>query len=115
MHREIIAAKRRARTDDPPLQIVLFSATFPDRVMTFAHKFAPDANQLRLREEELNIAGIRQYYLDCVGNTDKYDVLVNFYGLLTISSSIIFCKVRSRQYTSAKCLLNLCLEPSYSR
>jgi ATP-dependent RNA helicase DDX19/DBP5 len=75
------------------LQVVLFSATFPEHVREYASKFAPDANQIILRHEELTVEGIKQLYLDCEDDYDKYDVLVKFYGLLTIGSSIIFVKV----------------------
>ncbi|KPI43611.1 ATP-dependent RNA helicase DBP5 [Cyphellophora attinorum] len=75
-------------------QIVLFSATFPDNVVSYAEKFAPGANQMTLKHEELTVEGIKQIYLDCDDEAAKYDVLVRFYGLLTIGSSIIFVKTR---------------------
>ncbi|KAJ7067177.1 P-loop containing nucleoside triphosphate hydrolase protein [Mycena amicta] len=74
------------------LQILLFSATFPDNVRTFASKFAPNANKIELKKEELSISGIRQFYMDCKNEEDKYDVLVRLYALLTIGQSIIFCQ-----------------------
>lgn len=75
------------------IQVVLFSATFPDQVVAYATNFAPNANQITLRHEELTVEGIKQIYLDCDSPEAKYDVLVKFYGLLTIGSSIIFVKV----------------------
>ncbi|KAI9835056.1 MAG: RNA helicase required for poly(A+) mRNA export [Sarea resinae] len=75
-------------------QIVLFSATFPDVVVQYAKKFAPNANQLTLKHEELTVEGIKQLYLDCNSENDKYDVLVKLYGLMTIGSSIIFVRRR---------------------
>lgn len=74
------------------VQIVLFSATFPDAVVRYANKFAPGANQITLKHEELTVEGIKQLYLDCNSEQDKYDVLVKLYGLMTIGSSIIFVK-----------------------
>lgn len=78
----------------PKTQIVLFSATFNDRVRAFAERFAPHANQLMLRQEELSVEGIKQFYMDCADEEAKYDVLVELYNYLTIGQSIIFCKVR---------------------
>ena len=75
------------------LQVVLFSATFPDNVVKYAHSFAPNANELTLRHEDLTVEGIKQIYLDCDNDDAKYETLVKFYGLLTIGSSIIFVKV----------------------
>lgn len=74
-------------------QIVLFSATFADNVRVFANKFAPSANEIRLKQEELSVEGIRQFYMDCKSEQAKYEVLVQLYSLLTIGQSIIFCKV----------------------
>ena len=75
------------------IQVVLFSATFPDKVVDYAQKFSPNANQITLRHEELTVEGIKQLYMDCASEQDKYDVLVKLYGLMTIGSSIIFVKV----------------------
>ena len=75
------------------VQVVLFSATFPDHVIKYATRFAENANQMTLRHEDLTVEGIKQIYLDCNSDEDKYDILVRFYGLLTIGSSIIFVKV----------------------
>ncbi|KEP49522.1 ATP-dependent RNA helicase DBP5 [Rhizoctonia solani 123E] len=75
-------------------QIVLFSATFPNMVRNFATKFAPSANEIKLKEEELSVEGIKQFYMDCKNEEHKYDVLVDLYSLLTIGQSIIFCKRR---------------------
>ena len=76
-------------------QILLFSATFPESVIRYATKFAPQANQLTLKHEELTVQGIRQLYLDCRSENEKYDILVKLYGMMTIGSSIIFVKVLS--------------------
>lgn len=78
------------------VQVVLFSATFPDHVQKYAAKFSPNANQISLKTEELNIAGIKQLYMDCDDEKHKYEVLVKLYGLMTIGSSIIFVKVSNQ-------------------
>ena len=48
---------------------------------------------MTLKHEDLTVEGIKQIYLDCNSEEDKFEVLVRFYGLLTIGSSIIFVKV----------------------
>lgn len=75
------------------IQIVLFSATFPAHVQGYAARFAPNANQLTLKHEELTVEGIKQMYMDCKDDEEKYNNLVQLYGLLTVGSSIIFVKV----------------------
>ncbi|KAI1091016.1 DEAD-domain-containing protein [Rostrohypoxylon terebratum] len=76
------------------IQILLFSATFPDKVMKYATIFAPNANMIKLRKQELTVKGISQMYMDCPGESDKYDILCKLYGLMNIGSSIIFVKTR---------------------
>lgn len=61
----------------------------------YASKFAPNANELTLQHEELTVEGIKQLYLDCASDDDKYKTLVQLYGLLTVGSSIIFVKTRA--------------------
>lgn len=75
-------------------QVLLFSATFPDHVRKFASKFAPGANEISLKREELSVDAIKQFYMDCDSVEHKYEVLCNLYDLLTVSQSIIFCAKR---------------------
>lgn len=44
-------------------QIVLFSATFADVVRNFAVRFAPNANEIRLKQEELSLDAIKQFFM----------------------------------------------------
>lgn len=93
------------------VQIVLFSATFPPKVIHYAKLFAPNANEITLKADELTVEGIKQLYLDCDSEEEKYDVLVKFYGLLTIGSSVIFvkvCKKHPLPLISSHFLLILC-------
>ncbi|KAG2176511.1 hypothetical protein INT44_007174 [Umbelopsis vinacea] len=76
-------------------QIVLFSATFADMVRHFAVRFAPKANEISLKREELSVDAIKQLYMDCKNEQHKYEVLCNLYDLLTIGQSIIFCRTRA--------------------
>ncbi|KAK0728659.1 P-loop containing nucleoside triphosphate hydrolase protein [Lasiosphaeria miniovina] len=85
----------RVRTLVPKsTQILLFSATFPDKVMAYAERYAPNANQIKLKQQELTVKGISQMYMDCPDEQKKYDVLCKLYGLMTIGSSVIFVRTR---------------------
>ena len=79
----------------PSCQIILFSATFPAKVREFAARFAPDAALITLKQEELSVDGIKQFFMDCNDENHKVDILQAIYGLLTIGQSIIFVKVYS--------------------
>lgn len=75
------------------IQILLFSATFPEKVMKYATNYAPNANVIKLKKQELTVKGISQMYMDCPSESDKYAILCKLYGLMNIGSSIIFVKV----------------------
>lgn len=84
--KNLIAAKE--------FQIMLFSATFPSRIMKFAKRFAPNARELLLKGEKAVTKNITQLYMDCENLEHKYEVLCNLYDLLRVSQSIIFCRTR---------------------
>lgn len=75
------------------IQVLLFSATFPDKVNAYATKFAPNAHSLKLQRSELTVKGISQMFIDCPNDSTKYDILCKLYGLMTIGQSVIFVRV----------------------
>ena len=48
-----------------------------------------------LKTEELSVEGIKQFYMDCTSEQQKFEVLVQIYSLLTVGQSIIFVQVCS--------------------
>ncbi|KAI9256629.1 P-loop containing nucleoside triphosphate hydrolase protein [Phascolomyces articulosus] len=96
-----IRIKQQIKTPQP-FQVVLFSATFPDHVRKFASRFAPQANEISLKREELSVDLIKQFYMDCDSQEHKYEVLCNLYDILTVSQSIIFCAKRDTADEIAK-------------
>lgn len=93
-----IANRYFTKFSTPPAagyQIVLFSATFPDHVWQWADRFAPKANKIALKKQEVSVANIRQFYIDCKNEEHKYEIIVKLYEMLTVGQSIIFCQVCS--------------------
>ncbi|KAF3933181.1 hypothetical protein ABW19_dt0209801 [Dactylella cylindrospora] len=76
------------------LQVLLFSATFPQKVIDYADKFAPNANKLTLKQEELTVDGIKQLYIDCENEEEKYQSILKLYELMVIGQSVIFVRKR---------------------
>lgn len=76
------------------IQVLLFSATFPQKVVEYADKFAPQANKLTLKIEELTVSGIKQVYIDCNSDEEKYTAVLKLYELMTIGQSVVFVRVR---------------------
>ncbi|ORX39433.1 P-loop containing nucleoside triphosphate hydrolase protein [Kockovaella imperatae] len=74
------------------VQVVLFSATFPPDVQEFAQRCAPEANQIFLKKEDVTIDTIKQLWLECDGENQKYEALSALYDIMSIGQSIVFCK-----------------------
>lgn len=75
-------------------QMLFFSATYDDEVMKFARAVVPDAAIIRLKREEESLDNIKQYYIVCKDQEDKFVALSNIYGAITIGQSMIFCHTR---------------------
>lgn len=91
---QCIRIKNYVTKSAPASQIALFSATFTEEVHQFAEKFTHNANTISLRREELSVDTIKQFYMDCADESEKLDLLIAIYGLLTIGQSIIFVQKR---------------------
>ncbi|CAJ1394506.1 unnamed protein product [Effrenium voratum] len=84
------------------LQVLLFSATWPDHVEKFAKLLVPKANTIKVQKEELTLTTITQTYID-VGRADQKPAqLSDLYGALNIGQSIIFVNTRHGAFELAK-------------
>ncbi|KAG9253693.1 P-loop containing nucleoside triphosphate hydrolase protein [Emericellopsis atlantica] len=54
----------------PQIQVLLFSATFSEKLFNYGTKFAPDAHSQKLQHSELTVKGISQIFIDCPNNED---------------------------------------------
>lgn len=82
--------------------MLLFSATYDQDVMQFAESLIPDATVMKLRREEESLDNIKQFFIDCKDQDDKYRAIANIYGAITIGGAIIFCQVSCSWLTLKK-------------
>ncbi|XP_047912674.1 ATP-dependent RNA helicase DDX25-like isoform X1 [Anser cygnoides] len=75
-------------------QMLLFSATFKETVWNFAMQIVSNPIIIKLRQEELTLSNIRQYYFVCRNREEKYEALCNIYGSITVGQAMIFCQTR---------------------
>jgi len=76
-------------------QICLFSATFKEEVRKFAERVVPQpCVNIRLKKKELTLDGIQQLFIECRTEENKFNVLSDVYGFLTVGQSIIFVHTR---------------------
>lgn len=71
-------------------QILLFSATFPERVSQFAAIVAPKAIKITIAREKLSLDVISQFYMDCKKKDKRFECLTNLYAICNYGQSIIF-------------------------
>lgn len=89
------------RRRNPEVQLLLFSATYNDKVKEFAMRIAPNANQVFVPKEELSLDVISQYNVLCPSPLDKVSVMKDmiFPNCEKLGQTIIFVRTKetSRQ------------------
>lgn len=77
-------------------QICLFSATMPNEMLELTEQFIAKPYSILVKNEELTLEGIRQYYIYVDKEQYKYSVLFDLYLTITVTQSIIYCNTRKR-------------------
>ena len=75
-------------------QFLLFSATYADDVRDFATKVVPNHNIITVKKEKLSLDGIKQFWIDCGTEENKYAVLSDIFSLLDVGKCVIFVHTR---------------------
>lgn len=73
------------------IKIGLFSATLPDELLEITKLFMENPIKILVKNEELTLQGIAQYYINLNNDSEKYETLKDIFSTLTISQSIIYC------------------------
>ena len=71
-------------------KILLFSATMPKEIIDMTTKFMKEPARILVKNEELTLEGIKQYYV-FLKKEDKLDVLLQIYRGIEIAQAIIYC------------------------
>lgn len=76
-------------------QVLLFSATYEEKVKSYALKFVPNPRvSIYLQKDELRVDKIKQFFIDCGSEENKFSILSDLYAYMTIGQSIIFVHTR---------------------
>lgn len=84
------------------LQILFFSATYPDHVREFAEKIVPNAAKIIVKNLDLSVDAIKQMYLRCRDREAKYAALKDLYSAMNVGQSIIFMNSRKGAFQLAQ-------------
>ena len=76
-------------------QICLFSATIPDEMFGLTEKLLNKPLKILVKEEELTLEGIKQYYV-YIGSNDRYkfDTMCDLYNRISVGQTMIYCNKR---------------------
>ena len=72
------------------IQVALFSATLPAHIHTITNKFMRDPIKICVKNEQLTLEGISQYYVAVEDDRQKYITLKDLYGFMSVSQCIIY-------------------------
>jgi superfamily II DNA/RNA helicase len=73
------------------IQTVLISATMNVNVFNFSKKLMHDPIKILLKNTEIAVDLISQFYIDVESEDYKFDTLMDLYNLMSTSQAIIFC------------------------
>jgi translation initiation factor 4A len=73
------------------IQIALFSATMPPMLYNLTDKFMRNPVKIIVKNEQLTLDGIKQYYINLEDDSQKYDTLKDLFSTFSVSQCIIYC------------------------
>lgn len=77
-------------------QVVLISATIPEEMESlFVNIFKPDYLSILVKDDELTLDGITQYYIH-LDEQYKVDALIDLYKFVSIGQAIVYCNKKNK-------------------
>jgi translation initiation factor 4A len=73
------------------IQVGLFSATMTPEFFKISNNFMRDPIKMLVKNEELTLEGIKQFYINIEKQEDKYYTLCDIYEACSVSQTIIYC------------------------
>ena len=77
-------------------QICLFSATLPPDILELTEKFMNEPVNVLVKQEELTLEGIQQFFVNVKHSDWKYDVITDLYDTINVNQCIIYINSRQR-------------------
>lgn len=94
------------------IQVGLYSATMPHEFFEVTKRFMNQPLKILVKNDELTLEGIKQFYVNVERMEYKFDTLCDLYEMISVSQSIIYCnskklvdelsfKLRQKDFTVA--------------
>lgn len=75
----------------PEAQLALFSATMPPEVIKMSETIMNNPARILVKNDNLTLEGIKQYYISCSTDAVKFDNLIEVFSHLDVVQCIIYC------------------------
>jgi len=76
---------------DNNIQVALFSATLSEQIKPIIDKIMRNPVRITMKAEMLTLEGISQFFVAVEDDREKYQILKNTFGSISLSQSIIYC------------------------
>jgi len=77
------------------VQVGLFSATMTPDFFRISNCFMRNPVKMLVKEEDLTLEGIKQFYINLEHNEYKFETLCDLYDMCSVSQTIIYCNSRT--------------------
>lgn len=77
-------------------QICLFSATISPEIIDITNNFMNDPEHILIKQEDVTLDGIKQFYINVEHEKWKLDTLFDLYDIMSINQSIIYANTKQR-------------------
>ena len=78
------------------IQVCLFSATMPFELKEISKKFLREPVEIYVKQEQLSLQGIKQFYIYLTSEEEKYLSLADIFKVVSITQCIIYCNSVAR-------------------
>jgi translation initiation factor 4A len=78
------------------VQVCLFSATMPPEILEITDKFMKDPVKILVKNEELTLDGIKQFYISMEKDEQKFPTLLQIYKNMAITQCMVFTNRKER-------------------
>lgn len=80
----------------PDTQVCMFSATLPNDILKIADMIMKEPVKILVKNEDLTLEGIRQFYVNLQDHRDKISVLMDIYSSLSTGLTIVFANSKKQ-------------------
>jgi translation initiation factor 4A len=87
------------------IQVAVFSATMPPEILDVTNKFMCNPLKILVKNDELTLDGIKQFYIAIEKEEWKLETLMDLYQAITVTQVIIYCNTRKKVEYLSECMI----------